>query len=55
MLTAWRTRSPQILAGEFHEARAEENVIMDVVNPERKIGQPNFGGIRLELHPRGMY
>src|SRR5580704_1450366 len=27
---------------------------MNIVNAQRKIAQPNFGGVRLQLHPGGM-
>ena len=37
----------QILAREFHKARAEKNVVMNVVDPEGQIGQPDFGGVGL--------
>ena len=44
----------QIFARKFDEARAEKNVIMDVVDPDGQIGEPDFGGVRLKLHPGGM-
>src|ERR1700726_237852 len=44
----------QIFPCEFHETRTQINVIMDVVNTDGYVIKPNFGGIRLELHPGRM-
>jgi hypothetical protein len=41
-------------AREFHEAGAEKNVIMDVIDTDGQIGKPDFGGVRLKLHPGWM-
>ena len=44
----------QIFSRKIDEAGAQKNVIMDVVNAQGQIRQPNFGGIRLKFHPGGM-
>ena len=44
----------QIFSRKIHEARAQKNVIMNVVNAQRQVAQPNFGGVRLQLHPGRM-
>ena len=42
----------QVLLREIDELRAEKDVIMDVVDAEGQTRQADFGGIRLQLHPR---
>src|SRR5215469_2572620 len=44
----------QVLASEFDEFRAQENVVMNVINTESEVGKPDFGGVRLKLHPAWM-
>ena len=44
----------QIFPRKFHEQRAQEDVIMDVVDAQRKAAQANIGGVRLKLHPGRM-
>ena len=41
----------QIFADKIHKSRAQKNVIMDVVNPNGQVVEPDFGGVRLQLHP----
>ena len=44
----------EVFSGEIDEARAEENVIMDVVHAHGKIRQADFCGVGLQLHPGRM-
>ena len=44
----------EVLSGELDEARAEKDVIMDVVDSQRKVREADFGGVRLQLHLCGM-
>src|SRR5208282_1312957 len=41
----------QVFAGKLDKPRAEENVVVDVVEPDDQGCQPDFSGIRLKLHP----
>ena len=44
----------KILAAKFEELGAQIDVIMDVVDAERQLLEPDFGGVGLELHPGWM-
>ena len=44
----------QVFPRKFDEPGAEKNVIMDVVRAQGEVRKPDFGGVRLELHPGRM-
>ncbi|MGA8034382.1 MAG: hypothetical protein WA823_21210 [Candidatus Acidiferrales bacterium] len=44
----------EVLFAEFGKARAQEHVIMNVVDADAESAETDFGGIRLQLHPGRM-